>query len=161
MSECGLRQAVEDVLTELSMSAGDRFVLKGKGAVVGYWCCDELRRVNENLVLNAVKYGDSDSPITIDFQTRLDCILLSVHNRGFTLSLEEQENLFKPFSRTISAPASGQRGWGLGLTLVRGVCESHGGSVSVRSLPKKGTTFIVQLPRDSRWVAETPPGSAS
>ena len=47
---------------------------------------------------------------------------------------------------------SGQKGWGLGLTLVKGIAEAHGGLVSVESSSEQGTTFFVELPLDSRYV---------
>ncbi|MFY0527474.1 sensor histidine kinase [Archangium gephyra] len=58
----------------------------------------------------------------------------------------EQQQLFQYFARTKSAEASGKKGWGIGLTLVKGVAEAHGGSVHVESTPEQGTTFRVRLP---------------
>ncbi len=50
---------------------------------------------------------------------------------------------------------SSKKGWGLGLTLVRGIAEAHGGKVQVESSPFKGTTFTVELPKDARYLQET------
>ncbi|HZX65028.1 MAG TPA: ATP-binding protein, partial [Myxococcales bacterium] len=44
------------------------------------------------------------------------------------------------------AKAGGERGWGLGLTVVRGIVEAHGGIVKVESYTKEGTTFTIDLP---------------
>jgi signal transduction histidine kinase len=55
--------------------------------------------------------------------------------------------LFAPYVRSRAADANGPRGWGLGLTLVRGCAEAHGGSVTVHSDAPSGTTFVVELPR--------------
>jgi CheY-like chemotaxis protein len=57
--------------------------------------------------------------------------------------------LFEPYWRTAAAESSGQLGWGLGLTLVRGFSESHGGSVNVISSIEQGTTFTITLPKSS------------
>ncbi len=43
-----------------------------------------------------------------------------------------------------------KKGWGIGLTLVRGVAEAHGGSVQLESSEKSGTVFTVILPIDAR-----------
>jgi hypothetical protein len=46
--------------------------------------------------------------------------------------------------------ASGRRGWGLGLTLVKGMVEAHGGSITIDSAQGRGTTFVIELPLDAR-----------
>jgi signal transduction histidine kinase len=62
----------------------------------------------------------------------------------------EQGKLFQPFHRTHLSDAPHKEGWGLGLTLVRGIVEAHKGEVMVTSYPKEGTTFTVDLPLDPR-----------
>jgi signal transduction histidine kinase len=109
-----------------------------------------LRRVIENLCTNAVKYGLADTPITITLKAEAERVQLSVHNYGPVIPKEQQSRLFEAFQRAPSAEQSGKRGWGLGLTLVRGITEAHGGSVEVASSEKEGTTFTVSLPWDTR-----------
>jgi signal transduction histidine kinase len=159
IGECDLRQTVEDALTELSSALGDRFVLQASGPVIGFWSCDQVRRVIDNLVTNAVKYGAVGTPIRVGLREAKGEVLISVHNEGQPLTPEEQSSLFKPFSRTQTAMRSGKAGWGLGLTLVQGVAEAHGGKVEIESEAKKGTTFIVTLPRDARPYQATRSGS--
>ena len=48
--------------------------------------------------------------------------------------------------RAASVQATRAKGWGLGLTLVRGAAEAHGGRVRVESDAETGTTFILELP---------------
>jgi signal transduction histidine kinase len=79
---------------------------------------------------------------------------LSVHNEGAGLSAGEQARVFRPFERGASAARSGKRGWGIGLTLVHGIIEAHGGVVSVESTPEGGTTFTIENPMDSRPYQE-------
>jgi PAS domain S-box-containing protein len=150
ISECDLRKIAEETLSDLAMSHGERFVLEATGPVTGYWSCSHLRRVIENLTTNAIKYGSARAPVKVILHQADDHVELIVHNEGDPISKNEQKNIFKPFARTQSAMASGQIGWGLGLILVRGVAESHGGSVRVESSGTKGTSFIVSLPCDSR-----------
>ncbi|MGZ3790455.1 MAG: sensor histidine kinase, partial [Bacteriovorax sp.] len=75
---------------------------------------------------------------------------ISVHNEGEPISLEEQKYLFNQYSRTKSAVGSGQIGWGIGLSLVKGLAEAHGGTVRIESDSQSGTTFIVRLSLDAR-----------
>lgn len=148
--ECRLKSLTEDVLADLASSHGDRFVLKAKSETVGYWDCDALQRVIENLVINAIKYGAPFRPIVVTISEVNSLAELSVCNEGRALTAEEQAILFDPYRRTSSAQTGGQKGWGLGLTLVQGVVAAHGGKVSLRSETGKGTTFTIQLPKDSR-----------
>ncbi|WP_257453707.1 sensor histidine kinase [Archangium lipolyticum] len=144
---CELWQVVADTLEELSTVHGDRFLLRGEERLQGDWDARALRRLVENLCGNAIKYGDPSRQVTVSLTQDGDLLELAVHNWGNPIPPGEQEQLFNYFTRTKSAETSGQKGWGIGLTLVRGVAEAHGGSVRVESTREKGTTFRVFLPR--------------
>ena len=79
-----------------------------------------------------------------------------VHNHGSYIPAEEKASLFHAFRRSPAAQQSGKRGWGLGLVLVRGVAEAHGGSIGVESLPAQGTTFLIDIPQDARPFQQAP-----
>ncbi len=145
-----LTRLVRETLDELSSLYEERFVLHSPAEVQGFWCPIGLRRVVENLATNAIKYGADHRPITVTLTQPDTSVVLSVHNEGPSLSGEEQVRLFEPFHRSFSAKQSGSKGWGLGLTLVRGIAEAHKGTAGVESSPEKGTTFSVRLPLDSR-----------
>lgn len=150
MSKCDLREVVTDTLKELSIAHGDRFILEAdRGPIEGCWNCEGLRRALENLVCNAIKYGVSQTPITISIKKVDQNIQMIVHNFGNPILPEDQQFLFQPFHRTTTALNGNKKGWGLGLTLVRGVAEAHGGNVKVQSNEKDGTSFIVTIPMDS------------
>jgi signal transduction histidine kinase len=104
----------------------------------------------ENLINNAVKYGSVNELIMFTINKLGNEVEFIVHNEGNPISAEDQASLFKPFSRIASAKNSGKKGWGLGLTLVKGVAEAHGGKVAVKSDKIYGTDFIITLPLDSR-----------
>ena len=126
---------------------GERFVVEC-AEVRGIWSADELHRALWNLVSNAVKYGAPKQPITISVAVCGDGARASVHNLGEPLSAEELPSLFDPFYRSTTARAGANIGWGLGLTLVRGCAEAHGGHARVSS-DQTGTTFSIELPLDS------------
>jgi signal transduction histidine kinase len=149
LAPCDLRRTVSDALDQLSTVHGTRFRLHGEGAVEGVWSRTGLRRIVENLCTNAVKYGNAYAPVDITLKTQGNQIHLLVHNEGPAIPVEEQATLFEPFHRARSADAGVEKGWGLGLTLVRGLAQAHGGSVRIDSAPERGTTFIVSLPVDS------------
>lgn len=149
LEKCDLRRTVSDALDELSTVHGARFRFHGEERIEGVWSCAALRRITENLCTNAVKYGSAHSPVDVDLRSRGDHVQLIVHNEGPAIPAEEQAMLFEPFRRARSADGGRETGWGLGLTLVRGLAEAHGGRVSLESAPERGTTFTVSLPLDS------------
>ena len=150
LRECNLRDVIETCTHELEIIHGQRFYIKKAESVEGCWSFEALRRILENLGSNAIKYGDADAPVEICGERAFDGICLSVHNKGPVIPLEEQKELFNPYRRSKSALTSSEKGWGLGLSLVKGLTEAHGGSVKVQSSEERGTMFMIYLPLDSR-----------
>jgi signal transduction histidine kinase len=136
---------------EFNINYGNRFEVISNSAVQGFWSKSAVHRVLENLATNAVKYGKPETPITLAIEQTDNKVRLSVHNEGEPISCEDQAILFQQFHRTKSA--ENQTGWGLGLTVVKGVTEAHHGTVRLESSEGKGTTFTIELPRDSRQAS--------
>lgn len=158
ISHCDMVAIAREVIDEQATTHGDRFVLDGPTAMTGHWWQKGFRRVIENLVSNAVKYGARDMPITIAIGARDDeRVALSVHNWGKPLSQQDCRLIFAPYARGQLAEESKRKGWGIGLSLVRGIVEAHGGVVTVRSAAESGTTFTVEVPRDARAQRPAPP----
>lgn len=152
-----LNKTAQEAVDELTTVHGTRFILKTQGAAIANFCSDGVRRSIENLANNAVKYGDAQTPITLTVSnTERGSVEISVHNHGNPLIADEQAKLFLPFHRAPFAQTSGKKGWGLGLTLVQGVAQAHGGNVKVDSSPEAGTTFTIQFPND----LPPPPGTS-
>jgi K+-sensing histidine kinase KdpD len=149
---CDLKEVVERSIEELSAVYGSRFKCNMDSEVRGYWSGADLNRVIENLVTNALKYGDPTAPITINLHASPEEVTLTVHNHNLSdpISPEDQVALFHPFSRTQSAIKGERKGWGLGLSICRGIVEAHCGKIRVESTRETGTQFVVKLPWDSR-----------
>lgn len=153
--ECEILCIVKEVLADMNRNDSARIHFEGHPQW-GFWDGDALRRVIENLLTNAFKYGSRKSPVTIRVASAEDRLILSVHNHGAPIPIEEQEQLFQAFRRSEAAKASGKKGWGIGLALVRGVAEAHGGSVNLESSTKLGTTFTFDIPVDARPYVDAP-----
>ncbi len=145
IEECDLKSLASETVDEFNVIYGQRFVLVADSPAVGYWSKNALRRVIENLATNAHKYSSPDTPVVITILQSAATVTLLVHNEGNPISEVSQARLFQRFRR--AKPSDAQTGWGLGLTVVKGVTEAHHGVVKVESSPEKGTTFIVEIPR--------------
>jgi signal transduction histidine kinase len=151
IAELDPAELASQVVEELRAVHGPRFVLGRCAPGRVFWSAHEIRRALWNLLTNAVKYGDTSSMITVEILPTDDHVALSVHNWGQPLSPEDCRRVFDPYVRTAGARAQGAgKGWGLGLTLVRGCAEAHGGTVEVASSKVRGTRFTLVLPRDAR-----------
>lgn len=124
---------------------GTNFNIGGE-SVMGYWDKSVMRRAIENLVNNAIKYGDGEM-IKIMVQQTRGRMMLTVHNEGKHIPEERHNHIFEYLSRDDS---SSVEGWGVGLPFVKATAEAHGGSVTVDSAPKTGTTFLIDVPVDCR-----------
>ena len=150
LEECNLEMLVQDVVEDLSFTYGERFVVVSDSDVRGYCSRKEIRRVIENLAINAVKYGASGTPITLTLQQTEMHTNLTIHNEGSPIPAAAQSILFQQFRRTTTAEE--QTGWGLGLFLVKSITEAHQGTIEVESAEGKGTSFIIKLPKVSDQV---------
>lgn len=119
-------------------------------SVFGHWCRGSLRRALENLINNAIKYGD-DRGVRVMAREARGRLMLSVHNEGNPIPENQHNRIFEYLSR--EGAKESRPGWGIGLQFVKGMAESHGGSVSVDSSHETGTTFLIDVPVDCRPFA--------
>jgi signal transduction histidine kinase len=150
MEHMDLVSALRNVIDELGLVHGQRFILEAPHEVSGYWNPRGITRIIENLASNGVKYGEENSPITVSVMGRENRVEIAVHNQGKEISPDTLATLYQPFHRSKSAESSSIKGWGIGLTLVKGLVEGHFGTIAVQSQAGAGTTFTIDLPRDAR-----------
>jgi signal transduction histidine kinase len=105
-----------------------------------------LRRVFQNLLGNAIKYGAQGRWVGVSARKAGSHVRVTVTDRGMGIPAAEQARIFEPFYRATDAVAAQIQGAGLGLSLVQRIVEAHGGQVSVKSAPGQGSEFTVQLP---------------
>jgi len=155
LDRCDILAVVREVCDPLVEVYGPRFEIAGV-PVEGWWDRDAMRRVVENLVGNALKYGRPDAPIRITMDSQHERMLLMVHNEGEPIPAEQLETVFQVFRRAEAAKDGEKRGWGIGLPYVRSVAESHGGSVQLDSGAGRGTTLAIDIPTDARPYQNAP-----
>jgi two-component system, OmpR family, sensor histidine kinase KdpD len=97
------------------------------------------------LIVNAAKYGNIDSPITISVLEQGSKVVVSVHNEGSVIDPSEQRRIFERFYRS-PAIKHGAPGSGIGLSVAMRTAEAHHGRLWVNSDKGTGTTFFLSLP---------------
>jgi|SRR5579872_164836 len=120
-----------------------------------------LRRVFQNLVANAIKYGARAGWVGIHATSGPSAVEVTVSDRGIGVAPADQARIFDPFYRAADVVSAQIHGAGLGLSLVKRIVEAHGGRVTVNSTPGKGSAFIVTLPVAPADPAEGPVGEAA
>lgn len=99
-----------------------------------------------NLIDNAIKYSDSDPEITLTANIDEENFFLSVADKGNGIPPEKQAYIFDKFYRVPRGNLHNVKGYGLGLFYVKTMAEKHGGDITLKSSPDKGTTFTIRIP---------------
>src|SRR5204862_2929209 len=92
-----------------------------------------------NLVLNAMDAMPNGGILTMRTRHRAENVIIEISDTGAGLTAEECSRLFTPYY------TSKTHGTGLGLAIVQSVVSDHGGRISVRSEPGRGSTFRIEL----------------
>ncbi len=146
------REAAE----QAAMAAADKGVALGCGAMedAPVWMDrDRVLQAIGNLVGNALKFTPSGGKVTVEVRRGGDgtsCFVVA--DTGPGIAPELVPHLFR---RYWQADGADRRGVGLGLSIVKGIAEAHGGSIGVDTVPGEGTTFTLVLP-----TAPDAPGEA-
>jgi two-component system OmpR family sensor kinase len=139
-----VREVVESYAPEAVFNRSSLSV-KSPPTLCGRWDRLALEQIVSNLISNAIKFG-AGAPIDVTLTAAQDTnVQFEVRDRGIGIADVDQERIFGRFERLSNHPA----GAGVGLWLVRGLVESHGGSIAVHSASAQGATFTVILPLDA------------
>ena len=136
---CDLFQPLaEDNGISVTCNVQDKFTLCGDIRMI--------QRMIANLLDNAIKYTPSDGSVvvSVDSDDR-QSVVVSIMDTGIGISPKDLPHIFERFYRCD--PSRPQTGIGLGLSLAQAIANAHGGNISVISIPDKGSTFTVTLPK--------------
>src|ERR1700761_6320086 len=133
-------------LAEDAREAGHEVSIEGRATrpLSGY--PRNLKRCLQNLLDNAIRYGDS-AKISVSDDDAVLCIAISDEGPGIT---DEAllERVFEPYFRVSASRSGASGGTGLGLTIARSVAAAHGGTLTLRNGAVKGLVATLRLPRD-------------
>lgn len=113
----------------------------------------QMNQVFLNLITNAGQAIDGDGTLTIASKAAGNAVEISIADTGSGIPDDILPKIFDPFFTT--KPVG--EGTGLGLSIVHKIIKGHGGSIKVRTTPRKGSEFIISLPVDGANVANPVP----
>lgn len=108
---------------------------------------DNLVELFVILLDNAIKYSPKNETITITSKKTDHSVDIAIQDNGIGISQENIEHIFDRFYRADNARSKQKTsGYGLGLSIAKKIAENHNGSIHVKSIPGKGSTFTIRLP---------------
>jgi two-component system phosphate regulon sensor histidine kinase PhoR len=99
-----------------------------------------------NLLDNAIKYSSESPKIEVETITQGNSISIRVKDNGIGMSKETQNQIFEKFYRAHTGNIHNVKGFGLGLSYVKGMVDAHNGRIKVESTLGKGSIFTIILP---------------
>jgi signal transduction histidine kinase len=114
---------------------------------------ERIEQVFIHLILNSVDFVTKGGQIEIGAQSKGEEILFYVKDNGPGISLDNQKNLFKKFSRLDPFISRRHGGTGLGLSICKGIIKELGGKIWLESQPGIGSEFYFTLPKKNKVKA--------
>jgi len=106
-----------------------------------------LRRMVANLLDNAIRYTPPGGKVQASLEAQGPDVRIRIADTGIGIAPEASERVFERFYRADESRSRQQDGFGLGLSIVKWIAESHRGAVELTSQPGAGSTFTVRLAR--------------
>ena len=144
-----LRRLADEVVHNLQLTAPD-FALDLQLPTVPTPVNADRQRIEQvlvNLVQNAIKYSGPSERVEVSIAVEGDEVITRVRDFGVGIPLDQQTQVFDRFFRARNVSARHYSGLGLGLFIVRGIIERHGGRIWLQSVEGAGSTFAFALPR--------------
>lgn len=145
-----LAKLVKDVVDRFADKAekeGSPITLHAHTPVVGNWDKLRISQAVTNLVSNAIKYGNN-KPITIEVVSHKSAARMTIVDHGIGIPTDRQEKIFERFERGVNT--HDYKGLGVGLYISQQIIKTHQGKIKLKSVPKEGSTFIIELPLEMK-----------
>ncbi len=143
---------VSEVFTNLSAKAAERnvnLINEISPEVRVFADVVRLEQMLTNLIDNAIKFNVESGSVTVSHIAGKTKDAIAVADTGEGISGEHLQRIFERFYRTDRARSREIGGTGLGLAIVKHLARLHGGEVTVASVLSKGTTFSIELPKNT------------
>lgn len=107
---------------------------------------EKIWRVINNLIVNAIKFSESNTVIQIKAQRLEGYVIISIADHGIGIPQKNQDKVFDMFTEAKRNGTQGEKSYGLGLSISRKIMLDHGGKIWFESSEETGTTFYISLP---------------
>jgi signal transduction histidine kinase len=148
VAEVDIMSVVQDAIDLFQPLAEDKYIdikLHAPDSLMFYSDLQKLQRILANLLDNAIKFTPQGGAINVSVDHDDEWVVVAVQDTGTGISEEDLPHIFDRFFRGETSRS--EPGSGLGLSLAKAFARALGGSLTVTSIPGKGTTFTVALPR--------------
>lgn len=144
--EFNLSEMINETLTDMKvvLKPGQKFNFKYEGEEKINADKKLLRNILINLISNAAKFSEEDSPITISAKSDAEKNIITVADKGIGISQKDQEHLFTMFYRASNV--TNIQGTGLGLHIVKRYLDLINGTVNLQSTLGRGTSITITFP---------------
>lgn len=150
MSTFNLREITDSLIHESSLIAKEK-ALKLDYIPANVWIHSDIKlfkRILQNLISNAIRYTPKGK-VLLGCRRTNDCVIIQVYDTGLGIPEEQQTLIFEEFMQLSQHESEKGQGLGLGLTIVDRISRLLGHTVSLNSVPLKGTCFSVRVKRES------------
>jgi len=160
---CDINRMLTDVCSFFKPMADSRrinFSLStDESPIIAYVDPDKIEKVIFNLISNAFKYSGDNNKISVSAELNSNddgsqTLVIEVEDNGIGIAPEHQEKIFDRFYQVnqIRTQSTG----GIGLFMAKALVEQHGGTISLKSEPGKGSCFKIEIPVNPDLVKDTP-----
>ena len=116
---------------------------------------DRIRQAIDNLISNAIKYTSDGGTVIASACATEEHLSCHITDTGIGMTEEERSQAFTRFFRAANAHSSTVPGAGLGLPITKSIIENHNGTITISSIPGKGTSVALTLPRTTTAAPST------
>lgn len=148
-SEFLISRAVDEVLNVINPLAVKKSIVLKKNLSKDENIFADFQKIKQilyNLLSNAIKFTGKKGKVEVNVKVSAKSLIIEVADNGIGIALKDQSKIFGKFVQLENAYTKTESSTGLGLTITKEFVEMQGGSITLQSEPKKGSTFTVKLP---------------
>jgi two-component system phosphate regulon sensor histidine kinase PhoR len=142
-------ELVKEVMEQLELKAAEKNIQltfdKSYSSIFVKGDRAKIAQVFTNLLVNSIFYGNQNGKTEVSFIVVDELVTVEVSDNGLGIDEKHLPRLFERFYRVEKSRNRNEGGSGLGLAIVKRILEAHGQTISVRSIPGKGSTFQFSL----------------
>ena len=147
-----IKNSLNQIIKELSFSLQNKnLTVRIEGETDLSLIADQniLNFILRNLIINAIKFSNKNSLITVSIKASDSYLNISVKDNGVGIPEQDLEKLFNPRIKYSRTGTEGEQGSGLGLLLCKEMIERSGGTIEVSSVEGQGSTFTIKLKKEN------------